>query len=67
MYGVKLARLKKRIAKKEDSQPCKPADTLCRDGLQTGQGESIALPREPPLDVRMGGGKRKVGFVSGDW
>ncbi|WP_219810481.1 hypothetical protein, partial [Acetobacter indonesiensis] len=36
------------------------ADTLCRDGLQTGQGESCALPREPPLDVRIGG-ERDVG------
>lgn len=46
------------LFKKEEIQPCKPADTLCRDGLQTGQGESTALPREPPLDVRLGGATR---------
>jgi hypothetical protein len=51
------------LFKKEDSQPCKPADTLCRDGLQTGQGESNALPREPSLDVRFFlGEKQNVSF-----
>ncbi|ATI12143.1 hypothetical protein CPF11_06490 [Acetobacter pomorum] len=56
MSGVKLAHLKKRIVKKEDSQPCKPADTLRRDGLQTGHGESIALPVNPLLMSEVGGG-----------
>lgn len=33
MLGVKLAR-----SKKEGSHASKPADMLCRGGLQTGQG-----------------------------